>query len=58
MTNVPRESQRRKPIDLAQSCPWPAIGNLINPQVSATTKKQLFAEMEAREPLALQRRRP
>jgi hypothetical protein len=46
MTNPPRESQRREPIDLALLCPWPAVGNHVDPQVSADAMRAKFAALD------------
>jgi hypothetical protein len=38
----------KPPIEQAQSCPWPAVGNLVDPETSAAAMKRRFAEMEAK----------
>jgi hypothetical protein len=35
-----------------ESCPWPPIGNRVDPQASADAMKARFAEMEQEAPLA------
>ena len=43
--SAPASTPRPQP----ESCPWPPIGNRVDPQTSAEKMKARFAEMEAKQ---------
>jgi hypothetical protein len=38
-----------------ESCPWPPVGNRVDPQASADDMKARFAEMEQEAPATINR---